>query len=137
MKNILFKIVTGTAGLYHIVLGAIGLVFPIETVVRATTLTLGVTLQADQQLAFILKFVSVYMLAFGIMLIIFAFNPVRYRALLVPTLILFAIRLINRIAFFGLLSSTFGMTAQRNMIGAGLILFFFLAIWLTMPKKQQ
>ena len=136
MKNNIFRIVTGIAGIYHVLLAVIGLLFPIETMVKAVTIALGVTLNIDPQLTFISKFVSVYMLAFGIILLILAANPVKYRVLAFPVLALFGIRLLNRLIFFGAVISTFGMTSSRNLIGTALIFLFFIVILLTMPKKQ-
>lgn len=137
MKNTIFKATTGIAGLYHVLLAAIGLLFPIEITAKAFTVALGISVSITPELTFIAKFVSVYMLAFGIMLLIVAYNPIKYRAFAWPALALFGARFLNRVIFFGLLSTTFGMTASRNLIGSALILFFFVAIWLTMPKKQS
>lgn len=137
MKNNIFKIVTGIAGVYHILLGAIGLLFPIEITSKAFGVALGVNIAATPQLGFIGKFIAVYMVAFGIMLLILAFNAVKYRVLAYPALAVFGIRFLNRVFFFSLLSTTFGMTWQRNFIGSALILLFFVAIFLTMPKKQS
>ena len=136
MKNNIFKIVTGIAGVYHVLLAAIGLLFPIEITSKAFTFALGVNIAATPQLEFIGKFVAVYMLAFGIILLILAFNPAKYRALTFAGLAVFGIRFINRVFFFGMLSTTFGMTASRNLIGSGLIFLFFIVMLLTMPKKQ-
>lgn len=137
MKNNIFKIVTGIAGVYHVLLAAIGLLLPIETTSKAFTLALGVNIAATPQLEFIGKFVAVYMLAFGIMLLTLALNPAKYRALAYTALVVFGIRFLNRVFFFSLLSSTFGMTASRNLIGSALILIFFVGIFLTIPKKQS
>ena len=137
MKNNIFRIVTGIAGAYHVLLGVIGLLFPIETMVKAVTIILGVTLDVDPQLTFISKYVSVYILAFGIMLLILAANPTKYRVLALPALALFGIRLLNRIVFFGAITSTLGTTSARNIMGTGFIFLFFIAILLTMPKKQS
>lgn len=137
MRNNIFRGVTGIAGAYHVLLGAIGLLLPIEAMVKAVTIFMGVTLQIDPQLTFVSKFVSVYMLAFGIFLLILAANPIKYRALAFPTLALFGIRFLNRLVFFGLISSTLGMTASRNIIGTIIIFLFFIVMFLTMPKKQS
>lgn len=137
MKNTLFKAATGIAGLYHILLAAIGLLFPIEIAAKAFTVALGISIKVTPELTFIAKFISVYMLAFGIMLLILAHNPIKYRAFTWPVLALFGARFLNRVIFFGLLSTTFGMTLSRNIIGSVLILIFFLGIWMTMPKEQS
>ncbi len=136
MKNTLFKAFTGIAGIYHVLLGVIGSLFPIEATAKAFNVALGIGVSITPELTFIAKFVSVYMLAFGIMLLILAYDPIKYRAFAWPALTLFGARFLNRVIFFSLLSSTFGMTVSRNLIGSGLILLFFAAIWLTMPMKR-
>lgn len=137
VKNTLFKTVTCVAGLYHVLLGIIGSLFPVEITAKAFKVALGISINVTPEIIFISKFISVYMLAFGIMLLIVASNPIKYRVFAWPALALFGARFLNRVIFFSLLSSTFGMTASRNFIGSVLILFFFIAIWLTMPKKQS
>ena len=128
MKNNIFKLVTGIAGAYHVLLAAIALLFPIEVTSKAFTLALGVNITATPQLEFIGKFVGVYMLAFGLMLLILSYNPVKYRSFAYPALALFGIRFLNRIFFFSALTSTLGMTASRNLIGSVLIFLFFIGI---------
>jgi len=135
-KISIFKIVTGVAGLYHVLLAGVALLFPIALTSKAFTFALGINIALTPQIEFIGKFVGVYMLAFGLMLLMLAFNPVKYRVFAYPAIILFGIRLINRILFFGALSTTLEMTASRNIIGSVLILLFFLGIWLTLPPKQ-
>lgn len=137
MKNNIFKIVTGIAGAYHVLLAAIALLLPIEITSKAFTLALGVNIATTPQLEFIGKFTGVYMLAFGLMLLILAFNPIKYRSFAYPALALFGIRFLNRIIFFNALTSTLGMTASRNLIGSALIFVFFISILLTLPKKQS
>lgn len=137
MKNTLFKVVTGIAGVYHVLLAVTGLLFPVEITSKAFTFALGVNIVATPQLEFIGKFVAVYMLAFGLMLIILACNPVKYRAFAYPALILFGIRFISRVFYFSALTSVLGMTLSRNITGSALILIFFLGIWMTMPKNQS
>jgi len=136
MKNNVFKLVTGIAGAYHVLLAAIALLFPIEVTSKVFTLALGVNIAPNPQLEFIGKYVGVYLLAFGLMLLILAYNPVKYRSFAYPALALFGIRFLNRIFFFSALSSTFGMTVSRNLIGSALIFLFFIGILLTLPKKQ-
>ncbi len=137
MKPFIFKMFTGIAGAYHIILGVIGLLLPIEVTSKAFTMALGVNVALTPQLEFIAKFVSVYMLAFGLMLIILTHNPIKYRMFAYPALVLFGIRFISRIFFFTTLTTAFGMTLQRNLVGSILILIFFFGIWMTLPKKQS
>jgi hypothetical protein len=135
MKTKFFRIISGVAGIYHVVLAGVGLILPIETTAKVVSLAFGVVFEINSHIELLLKFTSTYMLAFGIMLLILSSDPIKYRNLAIPTLTLFGIRLINRVLFFSLLLSA-GMSETRNIIGTTLILFFFVALLLTMPKKQ-
>ncbi len=135
MKNRIFTIATGIAGAYHLLIAAAGFLCPVDTVVKVVDVAFGVVLEVGPQLALILKFVSVYMLAFGVMLLVLSSNPIKYRAFAMPALVLFGLRLINRILFFSMLTSA-GMSVSRNVIGTGLIFIFFTAILFSLPKKK-
>lgn len=135
MKTAFFKSLSGLIGIYHVILGVIGLILPIETVVKAFGVTLGVTLEINNQLTYIAKFTSAYIFVFGLAALILASNPIKYRSFAGPIAALFGIRFISRIVFFTALTSTFGMSAMRNIIGSALILFCCLGIWLARPSK--
>ena len=137
MKPTLFRAVTVVAGVYHVVLALIALLLPAETTVRAFAFALGVNVTITAELAVIAKYIGVYMLAFGLMLLVLASNPGRYRVFAYAALVLFGARFLNRILYFDLLNSTFGMTASRNIIGTALILFFFVTILWTMPRRSS
>ncbi len=100
MKTRMFRIVTGIAAAYHIFLAAVCLLCPVDTVVKLVDIAFGVALQANPQFALISKFTSVYMLVFGVMLLVLSSEPTRYRALAIPALVLFWLRFANRIIFF-------------------------------------
>tara|TARA_B100000809_G_scaffold259040_1_gene303287 strand:+ start:152 stop:604 length:453 start_codon:yes stop_codon:yes gene_type:complete len=138
MKNRIFRVVTGVAGVYHILLAAAGFLCPADTVAKLVGMAFGIDLDldADPQLALIVKFVSVYMLAFGVMLLVLSSNPIQYRAFAIPALVLFGLRLVTRILFFSMLTSA-GMSVSRNVIGTGLIFIFFAAILFSLPTKQH
>ena len=68
MKSQIFKLSTGIAGAYHLILGIIALALPVDTVIQVITLAFGMTLEITPQLPLILKFASVYLIAFAGML---------------------------------------------------------------------
>ena len=135
MNNRIFSIVTGIAGAYHILLAVAGFLLPRTLVEKVISTAFGVVLEVDPQLSLIVKFVSVYMLAFGVMLLILASNPVKYRVFAIPALVLFGLRFVNRLLFFNALTAL-GMPVSRNVVGTVLILLFFVAILVFLPKKQ-
>ncbi len=136
MKENLFKLSVGVAGVYHLLIGAVGILFPAELLVKVSGFILGVSPEVNEQFPLIAKFASVYVLAFGILLIILFLNPVKYRILAIPVLTLFGIRLINKILFFGTIGASFGIPFGRNLFGTLCVFFFFTTILLTLPKKS-
>ncbi len=136
MKTKIYKITTGIAGGYHVLIAAAGLLLPPHLMAKVAEMAFGITFEMDPQLSVLAKFTSVYMLAFGVALIFLSRNPIKYRAFTWPALILFAIRFVTRVFFFSTLA-TAGMPASRNISGAVLILGFFLALLITMPKSDS
>lgn len=136
MKLNIFRSVAGIAAAYHVFLGAAGILCPAETIEQVIASAFGVTLEVGPPLDLVIKFASVYVLAFGVMLLLLASNPTKYRALAIPALLLFGLRFVNRVLFFSAVGDA-GVTNSRNLIGVGLILFFFVAILVTLPKKDS
>ena len=135
MKSQIFKLSAGIGGAYHLILGVIALALPVDTVIQVITFAFGMTLEITPQLPLVLKFASVYLIAFGGTLLLLTSDPAKYRIFAYPALALFGIRFINRIIFFSTLAAA-GVADSRNMMGAGIILVFFLLILCTLPKKQ-
>ena len=135
MKATLFRIVTGTAAAYHIVLAVAGVFSPPEIAAQIIRSAFGVELEVTPLIASVVRFAAVYMLAFGGMLLLLAWKPCEYRLLRIPVLGLFALRFVNRLIFFGTFTSL-GLSFSRNVVGMGLILLFFVAILTLQPKSN-
>ena len=136
MKERTFKIVTGIVGAYHLALGVVGLTLPVETIAEVVKVVLGFVLEPTDQLPVILKFASVYLLAFGGMMLLLFSNPVKYRVFALPALALFGVRFVINIVFFDVISPD--RTGEvMSYLSLGLIAFFFLAILFTMPKAGE
>lgn len=137
MKIQFFRLITGIAAIYHTLLGLAGLLLPIKAFTELSGYVLGVSPDLNAQFELIVKFSSAYVLAFGIMLLLLAWNPVKNRTLIVPALVLFGVRLVNKIVFFGLIGTSFKLDPARNIFGILIISFFFCAILFTMPKEKR
>jgi hypothetical protein len=137
MKQNLFKAVTAIAGIYHIALALVGLFLSAEMAGHVSRLALGVVLKPDSQLLLVTRFTAAYMLAFGIMLLVVAMNPRKYRIFALAAVALFGIRFLNRVFLFNLISTTFEMSSTRNVIGTAVIFIFLALIFITMPKKTE
>ena len=135
MKERIFKIVTGIVGAYHLALGVVGLTLPVETIAEVVKAVLGFVLKITPQLPVILKFSSVYLLAFGGMMLLLFSNPQKYRLFALPALALFGIRFVINIVYFDVISPD--RTDFASFRSLGLLAFFFLAILFTMPKASD
>jgi len=135
MKERIFKIVTGIVGAYHLALGVVGLTLPVETIAEVVKAVLGFVLKITPQLPVILKFSSVYLIAFGGMMLLLFSNPQKYRLFALPALALFGIRFVINIVYFDVISPD--RTDFASFRSLGLLAFFFLAILFTMPKASD
>ena len=135
IKERIFKIVTGIVGAYHLALGVVGLTLPVETIAEVVKAVFGFVLKITPQLPVILKFSSVYLIAFGGMMLLLFSNPQKYRLFALPALALFGIRFVINIVYFDVISPD--RTDFASFRSLGLLAFFFLAILFTMPKASD
>ena len=130
MKTILFRLTAGIAGVYHLLLGAAFLVLPAEKLSGTAKGFLGVGIEFDAKLAMVGKFASAYILAFGVMLMLLCWKPVKLRALVIPVLLLFGVRLVNKLVFLTSIEGTFGVDRGRSLFAiASLALIFAVMAW--------
>ena len=130
MKTRLFRVTTALAAVYHFLLGMALLVLPAGAVGQVTRMFLGIELEFDAQLSLIGKFASSYILAFGIMLGLLCWSPVRLRALVVPALVLFGLRLVNKLVFLTTIEEAFGVARGRSLFAlCSLAVIFGVMAW--------
>ena len=134
MKERIFKIITIVVGIYHVTLGALGLILPLENVVSVVKAMKGYNLEVTSQLLPILKFTSAYLIAFGGMMLLLSTNPQKYRQFALPALVLFGTSFLNNIWLFNEIAPH--RSENTTVVTLTFILFFFLSILFTMPKKQ-
>jgi len=137
MRMTLFRITTGVAAVYHLVLGLALLVLPAEALGGITRLFLGMDLEVDGQMAMIGKFIAAYLLAFGLMLGLLCLRPVKLRALVMPVLVLFGIRLANKLVFMGQIEEMFGVARGRSVFALLCIALLFGIIAWTRPMRGE
>ena len=130
MKEKLFQITTGVAAAYHLVLGLALLILPAGAMGGMIRVFLGTELKIDPQLSMIGKFAAAYILAFGVMLALLCVNPLRLRALVVPALVLFGIRVANKLVFLTTIEENFGVLRGRSLFAlASLAVIFGIMAW--------
>lgn len=138
MRTTIFKTLVGIAGVYHLVLGFSGLFLPMDMFMEVSERVLGVRPEANDQFHLTVKFASTYLLAFGAMLLILFKDPLKYRILLIPVLLLFGVRLINKLILFGAVGSSFEVPAARNLLAVAMVAVFFFGIlfYRPLPGKE-
>lgn len=134
MKSFLFRATTGIAGVYHLILGAALWLLPPGTLEGVAKVFLGVGVEADDRITLIARFSSAYILAFGVMLALLCLNPVRHRALAIPALTLFGIRIINKLVLLGSIEQAFQVSRGRSVFAVATLAVIFSIIAATLPS---
>ena len=130
MKFTWFRLTTGIAAVYHLVLGAALLVLPASALGGITRVFLGFELEIDARLEMVGRFSAAYLLAFGVMLALLCLKPRPLRVLVLPVLALFGIRLANKLVFMTTIEETFGISRGRSLFAiASLALIFVVMAW--------
>jgi hypothetical protein len=111
----IFRALAGFVCIYHLLLGLVGTFASSATVISVVERAYGVTLTANDQLTFLTRFASAYMLVFAVAVGMLAANPLKYRNLVWLPVTLFAVRIVERLALFGSLNETFGVSAASNL----------------------
>lgn len=115
--------------LYHLLIGAL-LVLSGEMSI-ALAARMGMTIEGSQLLGVIGEILGCYIIAFGFMMAITAWDPIKNRAMLTVGIILVVLRLIQRLVFMEKVIDTFQMTSAAfwrdfivvAILGLGLLAF--------------
>lgn len=97
---------------YHLILGLL-LLFSGELSIRALKVFAGATIEGSPQLGIVGEILACYLLAFGLMMGIAAWNPVKNRAIITAGLVLIALRLFQRLFFAAKVMQVFQVTATH------------------------
>jgi hypothetical protein len=133
-KSTIFRSAAAVVGAYHVLLGLLGLFGPGDLLADGAKLALGVEVEPDGQVLLATRFAGSYLLAFGVMMLILASRPQKYRALVIPALLLFGVRVVVRLVSFDSLSEAMGVSTTRNIVGIVLLLLFFTVLLVTRPR---
>ena len=125
-------------GLYHLLIGAL-LMFSGEMSI-ALAARMGITIEGSQLLGVIGEILGCYIIAFGFMMAITAWDPIKNRAMLTVGIILVALRLIQRLVFMEKVIDTFQMTIAafwRDFIIVAILGFGLLAFRLMILRDSR
>jgi hypothetical protein len=129
-KLLLCRVVAGFVGIYHIMLGIL-LIFSGEMAINAAKSFAGMTIIASPQFGVIGEILACYFIAFGLMMGLAAWNPIKNRSLITVGLVLFVLRLLQRLIFAEKAIEVFQMSSTRYwgffviLLVISLILGFF------------
>ena len=112
---------------YHVILGIL-LLASGETSIQAAKALMGWTIVGSPTLGIVGEILGCYFIAFGLMMAVAAWNPVNNRGVITVGLVLFVLRLFQRLYFSGKVMDVFEVSAGRYwgaftfilLVGAGL-----------------
>src|SRR5277367_1462035 len=129
-----FKALAAFMGVYHLLIGILGLVSG-EMAARVGAAIYSAHVDVTPAFSYMAKYLAAYVIAFGVMMLFLASNPVKYRVLVYVAVILAVIRICSRLIFADELQSAFGITMQRSLITIAAVAILNLGLFLLMPKE--
>ncbi len=126
-KHVLIRGLLWVIGIYHIL---VGLMFngPKDLLVWAGKSIGGVTAVPDAGVFYLAKPFGIYLVAFGVAMCMAAWNPVKNRSLISLAVVLFGLRVIQRIATFDETVNVFGVSSARNSVMIAIVAIFGIAL---------
>jgi len=135
-KTKIFKGVAWFASVYHALLGLGGLFGSSAFIQQVVKGVYGINLTLTSEVIFLIKFTSVYMLAFAVAMAIMALNPVRHGCLIWVAAALFGTRILYKIIFFQDIQTTFGGAATGEITTLVVITAMLGLLFWSRPKGQ-
>lgn len=112
-KYLAYRALLWIIGGYHILVGAL-FNGPQALLIKAGKTIGGVTVMPDAGVFYLAKPFGIYLIAFGVAMWMAAWNPVKNRSLISLAVILFGLRIAQRLMTFGQTVALFGISAGRN-----------------------
>lgn len=136
-KMLIFRITSGFISIYHFLLGLCGTFASTETVTKIVKTVYKADVILTPQLAYIVKFISAYFIAFAIAMAVLAIKPIQYRNVLWVAVGLFSFRILDRILFMDTLKEAFGENFSADYFTLGTITVLLIILIVTRPKEQS
>lgn len=128
----------GYVALYHLALGIVGIFASREFVTTLIDTFYGATLTVDGTLFYIVKLVAAYFIAFGGMMAVAAFQPLKYRHFIWVAVVFFVVRMAELIYFRNLIGEQLSVPDGRmveKMITFVVLIAAF--VFLTLKAQSQ
>lgn len=113
--------------IYHILAGLLVNTTELNVLWTAKNLA-GVTMEPNPQLLYIAKPFGVYLICFGVLAGLAAWNPIKNRSFISVAVALCLVRAAQRFIFANDFESLFHSPHGRNMLGAGFVTFLAVAL---------
>jgi hypothetical protein len=134
---IIFKYFSWFVGLYHTILGVIGLFAPQDVVGILASKVFNLSVVITPQFIVTARFSSAYMLALGVTAILMAKKPRERSYLIWPIVILIAVRLYTRIFYASDIHAAFGAGFTDNLRTIIIISVIALGLIIFRPQKVK
>ena len=136
MNHTGIRVLAGFMGIYHILMGILGIVSG-STAAWGAHVLWHATVNVDPQFSYLAKFLGAYVIAFGVMLLFITKNPVRYAGLVYPAVIVAVLRIAERLIFASELKTAFGIGMNRTVGTIVVVAALNLGLLLLKPRDTK
>ena len=113
--------------IYHVGFGLLANA-PSDLMRQCAVSMLGINLPANAALDYVIKPFGIYVMTFGVMMGVAAWNPVKNRALISVGVVLFVLRIAQRLLNLEAMQQAFGVAPSRNLATVAVVAVFGLAL---------
>lgn len=132
----IFQTLASIVAVYHIILG-VTVTFASPDLVVIVTKLYRVTPTINSEFLYLAKFTAAYGLALGVMMAMVALNPRKYRMFAWGAVVLFGVRIFQRLFFFNLLNDAFHVSMSQNFMTIIPIGLLALGLAFFMPNGEE
>lgn len=129
------KFLAGFMGIYHILMGILGIVSG-STAAWGARVLWHANVVVDPQFSYMAKFLGAYVIAFGVMMLFIVRDPVRYSALVYPAVVVAVLRIAERLIFADELKTAFGIGMERTIGTTIVVAILNLGLLLLKPRES-
>jgi hypothetical protein len=129
---VVLKLVLYSIALYHLGMG-LGAVISERVTEQLAWSVFGIRLKLAPQSSYLVKLLGVYVIAFGLVVGLAAQAPERYPGLLQIIVVLYAMRIANKVGHQALYKEAFQATDHRILMDVLMLAFFGGAVLLLKP----
>ena len=129
-------LLAGFMGIYHILMGILGIVSG-STAAWGAHVLWHANVVVDPQFSYLAKFLGAYVVAFGVMMLFIAKDPVRYGSLVYVAVVVAVLRITERLVFAGELKAAFGIGMERTIITIIIVGALNLGLLLLKPRESH